>query len=664
MVSPPPNQSQVAFPSGSVLPWGTRVGDVVYDFQDTIIYGATNVEGDPIWLWEAVPRGAKREKDGSWIADELTSHELRVLAWEELEHWKSAGGMASVPILHARVFGNTVWAESEPLPEWRPLSIWWRDVGPWPVPGGLLAALRRILIGLDGWHSRCLIHGGVEPNRLWLSPDQHVFLAPGGHRKVWEADRFGNDAETGPPELSDPRAAFTKSFDLHAVASVFRDHPDSLSGNISALFEECLTKSPHTRPKDAAECLQHLRTVVPAEPSRSWQDLDAVRATIQSLRYARRECPVCSGPMEEPRPLKKDRCPVCQRGVIRDVRPRRGICPECHVGALQSLSPGRKTLPCPSCANGRMRKTRKTWTCVLCEFSGDPLTENGRSTQYCLLCDAIFSETTPGLWHAHLSHRYLSEEEMLWGSLRGGPGQPPKRCDACDAGFLVANGHTTLVSVPPLTEGFFVEGYRGRALSTEELGWVAVGQTSLAGGFICPRGDVEFDDKAGGWKLIRTSHLPLAEHVGEINSPEDWHRLARGLPIVADEEAFEVRFERSLRMAYRIGEIGIDGNDNQLLWNSPAVLEDGKKNRKGHLRISADSLAFRAMFRRQGAGLTALRSASAHDNTIQFEWHETEDMWIFTLPTYHWVIQTKSGRTALTLTAEDLAARLSENSRG
>jgi len=657
MMSPVSASAPNALPAGAALPWGTHLKGLNRDLGDTLIYDAVNSVGEPIWVWEAVPRGAKRAADGTWTADEISAHELRVMAWREHAHWEAAGGMGGVLVVSPTVFGNTVYAESEPLESLRPLREAIEQGFTWPPVEEVDREWKRLLIAVDAWHRRGLVHGGVCASRIWVGPEGTTYLAPGGHRSVWEADRFGPLEGEFPPEYREPRMPLTPAYDLFALVLAWGE-AGLYEGRVKEVMEACLRPSPATRPRSAGEALRAMRADYIAPSPRSWQDMDLVRQAVLSLKYARRECPVCRGPLESPGPLKKGRCPVCHRGMIREGKPRDGVCPDCHFGTLTTLSPAKKAPPCPGCEDGRMERRRRKWVCRLCEHEGEPAAEDGRRTMICELCEARFVLVGPGLWRDKRSHRFLTDQEIRWASLRSGPGSAPKVCDACEAGFLEGAGHVTLVSRPPLSEGFFVEGYEGRALDAEQLGWVAVGQTSLATGFICGRGDVEFDDEPGGWKLVRTSSEALAPHVGEVNLPEDWHRLARGLPVVADEEAFEVRFERAIRLAYRMGELGINGHANLLLWNSPAVLRDGKKRRKGFLHITPDSLAFRATFRRQGSSLAALDRCLAEGSELKIWLREVDAPWEFELPSYPWTVETKSGKTRLTLTAVDLAARL------
>lgn len=659
MVSPASASAPIALPPGTALPWGTYLKRLVRDLGDTLIYAAINSVGESIWVWEAVPRGAKRAADGTWTAVEITTHELRVMAWREHAHWEAAGGLGGVVVGSPTVYGNTIFAESEPLVHLRPLREAIEQGFTWPPIDDVDREWKRLLIAVDAWHRRGLVHGGICADRIWVGPDGTTYLAPGGHRSVWEADRLEPLDGEFPPEYREPRMPLTPAYDLFALVLVWGE-AGLYEGRVKEVMEACLHASPATRPRSAGEALRAMKAdYVPPSP-RSWQDMDVVRQAVQSLRYARRECPVCHGPLESPGPLKKGRCPVCHRGTIRDLRPRDGVCPDCHFGTLTTLSTGRKSPPCPQCAEGRMEKRRRKWVCRLCEYEGEPGAEDGRRTMICELCDARFAHVAPGVWRDTRSPRFLTDEEIRWSSLRSGPGSAPKVCDACEAGFIEGAGHVTLVSRPPLSEGFFVDGYEGRALDADELRWVAVGQTSLATGFICARGDVEFDDEPGGWKLVRTSSEALAPYVGQVNSPEDWHRLARGLPVVADEEAFEVRFERAIRLAYQMGELGLDGRANMLLWNSTAMLRDGKKRRKGFLHITPDSLAFRAPFRRQGTSLAALDRCLAEGSHLKIWFREADASWEFELPSYLWTVETKSGKTRLTLTAEDLAARLNQ----
>ncbi|MBZ0214504.1 MAG: hypothetical protein K8H99_11935, partial [Nitrospirae bacterium] len=197
----------------------------------------------------------------------------------------------------------------------------------------------------------------------------------------------------------------------------------------------------------------------------------------------------------------------------------------------------------------------------------------------------------------------------------------------------------------------------GRPFTWEELRWVGAGKESGQVGWVCLATGTEFDEESGLLRLVRTQLPALHRFVGRLETVDDWHRLAHGLPLAREDDTLRANLREALRQAYRTGALDVDGRD----WSGPAtrVLADGDDVREvgAQLVIGEGQLVFGGLLRKFKMPVDAASSWHAKGHSLLAELKDGGvEEWV--VEPLLWTVALESGKHTVTLTSEDLALRL------
>jgi hypothetical protein len=462
---------------------------------------------------------------------------------------------------------------------------------------------------------------------------------------------------------------------------------------VSAAIEACLQPRYSDRPQSIAE-LRELLTHGTDEPDAGGlEHFDKTLLALQRFSFDRRECPACNGVLEEPKPLRSGACPVCQRGIIkmRDIPER--LCPNCSASPLHRIANHNPLSFCPLCHTGRLARKRKgllkpEWTvnCLQCEAqfeevggavkllqhgkSRAPRDEvetweewlqiSGRSSEV-WMCDGCFAQydaQPDGRWlqvdPEPRKYTTLYPEEWARVASKLSPGAGNAECDGCAAEYFVEGQNVTLLAAPHDPNGF-ERAFQGRLLTFEGLRWLGVGKDSPHPGFVCKDCGTEFDTDGAYLRLMRTDQPRLNRHELEAKTLEDWHRLGRGLPSVAQEAGFLGQAEDVLADAYRCGSIGFDPK-GEIAWRGPAVR--GDDNSTGTFTVNSAEISFGGLLRKWRVPIDVLEGARSQGDILALHLGGEPEPIEFRLEPVELTVHLSSGDQSMLLTAPDLAARL------
>ena len=202
--------------------------------------------------------------------------------------------------------------------------------------------LLQLLDILEGIHAKRILHRDIKPSNILVSPKGEVFLIDFGAAREWHADSAALQTVLFTPgyapleQMSDRgrRGPVTDIYALCATAyHMFAGYPPRPSAEradgteivpLSRLRPDLdqpllqaimagLRLRFNERPQTVAELRALLIVPDPDEPSLSTVEaLDATALRLSRFSFKRNECPVCSGILERPRPLRTGICPVCR----------------------------------------------------------------------------------------------------------------------------------------------------------------------------------------------------------------------------------------------------------------------------------------------------------------------------------------------------------------
>lgn len=580
-------------------------------------------------------------------------------------------------------------------------------------------AAREIFVSLldvlEVIHAAGVLHRDIKPSNVLLGPAGEVVLIDFGAARDWipEAAVTHTVMHTpgyAPPEQLSERAQRGPGTDLYGLcATIYHSltgRPPATAGDRLAgleliplaelrpgldesfcrAVEAGLAARLADRPNSAEEMRELLRDDAPMDTSSlTVERIDDTLVRLASFRYDRRGCPNCDGILEDLRPLRKGVCPVCAEGIVRRREFDERRCPLCRVGHLERRDNSGPLFICPSCSLGRLATKRKsllslerTCDCPACgahfDIASDGMwrgeefgtfaewrQKSGRSIEIwdCPSCEAQFDLLADGRWaqaapRPDRPRHYYPEE---WARLAAGlsPGAGNAWCEACDADYWQEDQRITLLDAPTDPRGFAAR-YLGQALGVEDVRWLGVGKTSGEPGLICDACETEFDRYAEYQRLVFSPNRRLRRHLGEPRVLEDWHRIAHDLPTIDQAGEYEAAFEPALRQAYIDGSLSFD--DQGTTWRGKARYpeEEGFQT----LTITDRELIFGGAFRKWRMPVDAILRAEAEGDLIYLAVSgESEELAFEVLP-LELVAHLRSGRRSFEVTAEDLAARLSQ----
>jgi serine/threonine protein kinase len=456
------------------------------------------------------------------------------------------------------------------------------------------------------------------------------------------------------------------------------------------------------RYEDRPQSMHELRNLLSQSPidkiPLTLAELDDLLVQLKKFAFDRRACPSCGGLLDEVKPLRKHACPVCRRGTVKNRNLNERLCPLCRTALLVRIDNRAPLAFCPLCKTGELSRRRvsflaskQIFQCKECDAKFDSLPDgmslasfplkqvtwpsleigevqsfdewramSQRSTEVhrCDGCFAQFDTIEDARWQQVVppdEARTLYPEEWARVAARLDPTAGNAECDHCSAEFEVDTDRVSLLSAHDDPFGF-AKHYAGRLLVWEDVRWLGVGKESPGPGLVCHDCGTEFDHDGEYERLIRTENPKLIRQIDEPKTAEDWHRIARGLPEVRDEQEFIATLDDSVVHAYMGGEIGVDSS-GQLLWSGPATRMDDAWL-TGNLVVRASEMTHGGMLRKWRTPMDAVVDASADGHTLILTLSGQREPIEFDVEPIELTAALKSGKRTVELGAEELAARI------
>lgn len=584
-------------------------------------------------------------------------------------------------------------------------------------PAGAMDILFQLLETLEAVHAKGILHRDIKPSNVLVSAKGQACLIDFGSAREWHADESTRHTVLytpgyAPIEQLSERGRRGPATDLYGLcATAYRmltgaipmPSTDRAAGAeltplrmlrpdvelaIANAIEAGLRVRYHDRPQTAAEFRSMLVDAEELDDQGSLAAYDSKLVKLQRFGFERRQCPACGGLLESPKPLRKWACPVCRDGMIRkrDIASR--LCPSCQSGTLHKRPNDKPLGFCPICqAELAQRKQglvqRKVFLdCLGCkttfEVQGSGLTitspperagesktaeewreSAGRSNQVwvCDGCAAQYDVLDDGRWGQVMPKpkRYHALYPDEWARVAAGlpPGAGNAVCDVCRADYFVDNNRLTLLTAE-VDPHKFASHHLGRLLDADDIRWLGVGKESLKPGLVCVDCGTEFDNDGDYLRLVKSANRLLVRQVGEPKKLIDWHRIALGLPEVHEEHEFRTDVLTAIRYAYETGDLSFDAK-NDVVWKGPAM----RDQRSGNLLIAKGEIQFGGLMKKAKAPLDAVVEAAAKGDVLSMQLSGDEEPTIFQITPVELTVHLSSGNHSVTLSAENLAKRLS-----
>ena len=422
--------------------------------------------------------------------------------------------------------------------------------------------------------------------------------------------------------------------------------------------------------------------------------LDAKLVALRRLSFGRRQCPSCGDVLQTPLPLPRGRCPVCDRGTIKPRPIHAAVCPACRLGILRKILNVDPLAICPLCDQGLLERRRAkllsknlVFTCGNCQaqfaqheaavtltnagaradldgktdsWAGwAALTKRPHEIHVCDGCQAQYDLLADGQWQQVAPVPGIGSPARLypeeWARVAAGldPGCGTHVCTLCEADYFVDGERVTLLGAHE-DPFHFAEANMGRPLSWEAMRWLGVGKSSEKQGPTCPKCGTEFDSEGDYLRLVRTQNRTLSRYLDTLQTFEDWHRIAGGLPRVDERAAFELSLDDAILDAYIAGTLAFD--DKGAMWKGAATrCSDGTV---GELLISPTEISFGRLLRREKTPLELLATATAAGDVISLQFRGSSEAVEYEVAETELAVHLDSGERIALLDAGDLASRL------
>lgn len=702
-----------------IEPIGRGGFGIVYTVHDRL-------RQDTAVVKELAPPGCMRRDDGSLSLDGMgteAAHRLRQRFLEEARLIAKLRVPGVLPVRAAFVDCGTAYFVTDHIPGAQTLEQVIEKRGRLPV-ADVMAVLFPLLETLETIHEKGYLHRDLKPSNILVGPGGDVYVLDFGAAREWHADAEGRHTVLftpgyAPLEQLSERARRGPATDVYAVCATayhlltgevpsnpaervdgvplrpIRAARPDVDPRLAEAIESGLEVRYGDRPQSVTELRDRIERAGDEGEAATLEEFDAQAVRLQRFRYERRQCPACSGVLEEPRPLRKGACPVCADGSIRKRSIHERLCPACASGTLRPRANRQPLVVCPLCRTGLFVARRKgffgketVYTCGECaaQFEGDAdamrLTdpgesktkiavgteasmddwriESGRSetVHVCDGCNAQFDPLPDGRWRRVVPvgkgpREYFPEE---WARVAAGlaPDAGNAVCTACEADFFLEEERITLLSYHEDPHGFGQENL-GRLLTLDELRWVGVGKDSPNPGFVCASCHTEFDRDGQYLKLVRSPHRRMQRFGGEVMKLEDWHRIAQGLPRLDEETEFWERLAPLLVGAFHQGTLGVEGKPD-VHWRGPAKrVDDGSS---GTLLISDEEVSHGGMLRKWRVPLGAVVTWDADVDRLFMRVSGERDVLMFDVEPLELTVELESGRQRVELNAAHLAERM------
>lgn len=673
------------------------------------------VRHDQATVKELAPVGCLRSESGLLDLETggVAAHRLRQSFLDEARILARLSVTGILPIRAVFAENGTAYYATDHLPDSETLEQLLIREGRMD-PAGALDILYQLLETLEAVHAKGVLHRDIKPSNILVSRKGQTYLIDFGSAREWHADESTRHTVLytpgyAPIEQLSERGRRGPATDLYGLcATAYRMltgsipmpatdrangaeltplhnlRPD-LDAEIAGAIEAGLNVRYHDRPQTVVDFRHLLERVEETPDEDSLAAFDAKLLRLQRFAYERRQCPACSGILEQPKPLRKWACPVCREGMIkrRDIPAR--LCPACQLGTLHRRKNDKPLAACPICKLGQLAQRRQglvkrqlSLDCLSCKAHFDVTDDqrilhvqtgeshsmeewralSGRSSEIwvCDGCDAQYDTLEDGRW-AQMTpkpKRYHALYPEEWARLASGlpPGCGNAACESCRADYFVDDNRLTLLTTETDPHGFAAE-HLGRLLDAEDVRWLGVGKDSPHPGYVCADCGTELDVDGEYLRLIKTAHRKLIRHVGEPKKLIDWHRVALGLPEVHEEQEFRTDVLTAIRYSYESGELGFDGK-NEVAWKGPAV----KDRQSGTLTIAKGEVVFGGLIRKWRVPLDAVVGATARGDMLELRLSGEEEAAVLEVAPVELTVHLASGNHSVMLNAEKLAVRV------
>ena len=345
---------------------------------------------------------------------------------------------------------------------------------------------------------------------------------------------------------------------------------------------------------------------IPPPPESPWDDeirvIERQLAQIAaSLPTDEALCPACQNDrmaMHSGQPTGL--CPLCRTAKLVKRRFDTTLCPVCGDGHLSAGVISQGQAFCPVCRSAVMQSERRRrfglqlgvwWVCPHCrteihavtgdrarlvrftddphgigaQYSGKALpvrewrTMSGRKDQY-FACDACAAQFEPvggddlTLCAATSDPHGVGRQRLgqtlpksAWAKIahRGSATEGDLHCPQCGAEFDYDSGGALLRLLQMGANPYCWDpGWVGQQRPVRAWYLAMAGKLSLRPGLLCPSCKTEFDaEETRQYRLMTTQTAVLSPHCGRVQLIGDWHRIARALPSLAEEEALKSDLE-------------------------------------------------------------------------------------------------------------------------
>lgn len=411
-----------------------------------------------------------------------------------------------------------------------------------------------------------------------------------------------------------------------AVKAVALLNPE-VPPHVCVCIERGLALHSRERPQTIRELVRLLDEVPVAVMAEAVakSDLDEMDQTvlrIRALKTKTNSCPSCGFGMDRPKKPLTGVCPVCREGRVlkREINER--LCAVCRSDLLKRVSNSPKIAFCPICRFGGLMKrgvVGRALECADCgakfsrsragltlEHTGAtdreapvsdraesereywlPLSGRAEAVWVCQGCDAQFDEVEPAKWrlvHApHDPHEVTKLHQQLapWEWARVARRLPidcgNAGCEKCSADYFVDTETLTLLGSDHDPYGFASE-HLGEKIPLGHVAWMAAGKPSGEAGLICRECLLEFNDDGDYLRLAYANDYALAAHLGDAYLHDDWHRIAKRLPVTSDEPAFFERLQTQIITSLLTGETEWADAKGVCRWRSDVAQLDWEKD--------------------------------------------------------------------------------------
>lgn len=670
--------------------------------------------GDRCVLKELAPQGTARDADGSVRLEALGPRVDRLVArfLEEAELLRAIRAPGLLPVRGSFEANGTAYFAMDDAPGAQTLAEVLDRQGRLDLDT-TLDVLYQLLETLEAIHAQGYLHRDLKPSNVLVDEEGRCHLIDFGASREWHANHTLRHTVVFTPgyapleQLSEHgrRGPATDLYALCAtgyhmlcgeppvsatdrVAGERLLAPAELRPGLDSAVSNALMAGLRLRYDERPADVPALRELLVSAPATTTEQIAAADRTLEALhelRIERNACPGCGGALDYPRQTRARTCPVCREARIqeRDLSPNR--CPSCGGGVLRRFDRAEPPIACPRCPAGALEGGRRgPWVCGACgagfqrvrggiEHEGAVQTwrewarDSTRSpiVLRCDTCGGQFDEDPDGLRTQKLPAGSpwgpRTPDEWARIAIGASPDGGNAECDHCGAEYFL-DGETCTLLGSDLDPFGFAERHLGRRLDWKRLAWAAAGKESAAPGPVCHRCGTEFDTDGSYLRLVRTTSRTLGRHIGEPFSLEDWNRVARELPTVLEEPAFEARFDKLLMQAFAEGALPFDSAEPDLVWRGRAMRvsrRDGEpEGPEGRLTVTDREILFQHFLHKWRTPRDAVQDAFERGGFLWIVLESEREPLGFDLEEVELTVHPESGRRTVLVGASELAQRL------